>query len=154
MIGLGAHLARIWFVCARVDAPAAEWQRPNCCLKEALPAPMPASLPVCSSKHRDAWTLSRPAGSSARPASATSLWKTLTCSWLWQYGYADGTLGWEGRLAWGLQHAMQSQNASETSLKTHGPVPPRPVWPGETDGCNRVSVSKVKREMTWMRRSE
>lgn len=148
MIGLGAHLARVWFVCARADTAAAECQRPNCCLKEALPAPMPASLPVCSSKHRDAWMLGVSPGSSARPASATSLWKTPTCSCLWQYGDADGTVGWERRLAQGLWHAMQPQTASEAGLKTHGPVPP---WPGERDGCNRVCVTKVKREMTLRR---
>lgn len=53
MIGLAAHLALVWFVFARVDPAAAECQKPNCCLKEALPAPRPASAPVCSSKHHD-----------------------------------------------------------------------------------------------------
>lgn len=99
MIGLAAHLALVWFVFARVDPAAAECQKPNCCLKKALPAPMPASVPVCSSKHHDAWTPSEPPGSSARPVSAASVWKALMCSWLWQWGWAHGTVGRGGRLA-------------------------------------------------------
>lgn len=111
-IGLGAHLAQVWFICARVDAAAAECQRPNCCLKEALPV----SLPVCSSKHRGAWALGVPAWKFCQTCFCSLTVENSDMFLSWQYGHTDGTVGWERRLAWGLQHAMQPEcrrNGSE-----------------------------------------
>lgn len=110
MIGLAAHLALVWFVFARVDPAAAECQKPNCCLKEALPALMPASVPVCSSKHHEAWTPSELPGSSARPVSAASGWKALMRSWLWQWGGADVYSRTWGRLAATKHLRIRSEN--------------------------------------------
>lgn len=137
MIGLGTHLAPAWFASARVDPAAAECQRPNCCLKEALPGPAPA----CSSKRRDAWTLAAPPGSSARPASSGLAVENSDVS---PTVGSTETLMVQRRwgLAWGLQPAARPHKRARRRMAPgHRDRPD----PGETDGCSGVHVNRVRR---------